>query len=178
MQASLGVAKSSSALLFVICSPVGPYYKSGFDAVKLYAGTKYVRAWPGGTGDAKIGGYVYPCDAQQLLRPQFSTYTLAIACTGVPVASNYAPGIKPQAEVAELGYAQNLWLFGPKHEITEVGTMNFFCLWRNNNGGTVSRACRRPTCNVLGSLTARYAALGTPLAHWDRDRDGARYATA
>jgi len=61
-------------------------------------------------------------------------------CTGVPAASNYAPGIKPQAEVAELGYAQNLWLFGPKHEITEVGTMNFFCLWRNKDGGTPRRA--------------------------------------
>jgi len=119
-----------------------------------------------------------PCAVQQLLRPQLSTYAVAMAYTGVPVASNYAPGIKPQAEVAELGYAQNLWLFGPKHEITEVGTMNFFCLWRNNNGGTVSRACRRPTCSVLGSLTARCAALGTPLARWDRARDGARYATA
>jgi hypothetical protein len=51
------VSRSQSALLFVITSPVGPYYKTGFDAVRLYAGTKYVRAWPGGTGDAKVGGY-------------------------------------------------------------------------------------------------------------------------
>lgn len=102
-QESLGVAKTNSALLFVIACPVGPYYKSGFDAVKLMANTKYVRAFPGGTGDAKIGG-------------------------------NYAPCIKPQAEAAEKGYAQNLWLFGPNHEVTEVGTMNLFTFWTNEQG--------------------------------------------
>lgn len=102
-QESLGVAKSNSALFFTICCPVGPYYKSGFDAVKLYANTTYVRAFPGGTGDAKCGG-------------------------------NYAPCIKPQAEAAELGYAQNLWLFGPNHEVTEVGTMNVLTFWINEQG--------------------------------------------
>ncbi|KAJ3050216.1 branched-chain-amino-acid aminotransferase, partial [Quaeritorhiza haematococci] len=54
-QESLGVGPSNKALLFVICSPVGPYYKTGFSAVSLYATKKYVRAWPGGTGDAKLG---------------------------------------------------------------------------------------------------------------------------
>ena len=34
--------------------------KTGFSAVSLYASTKYVRAWPGGTGDAKIGGNYAP----------------------------------------------------------------------------------------------------------------------
>ena len=112
------MSRSNSALLFVIASPVGPYYKSGFDAVKLYANTKYVRAWPGGTGDAKVGG-------------------------------NYAPGIKPQAEAAELGYAQNLWLFGPQHEVTEVGTMNLFCFWINENGGPSSvSSSARTRCNT------------------------------
>ncbi len=48
-QQTLGVGPSNKALLFVICSPVGPYYKTGFSAVSLYATKKYVRAWPGGT---------------------------------------------------------------------------------------------------------------------------------
>ena len=30
-QPSLGVGPTDSALLYVICSPVGPYYKSGFN---------------------------------------------------------------------------------------------------------------------------------------------------
>jgi branched-chain amino acid aminotransferase len=57
MQESLGVAPPNKALLFVICSPVGPYYKTGFAAVSLYAEDKFVRAWPGGTGSYKIGAY-------------------------------------------------------------------------------------------------------------------------
>lgn len=56
-QDSLGVAPPNKALLFVICSPVGPYYKTGFAAVSLYAENRVVRAWPGGTGSFKIGAY-------------------------------------------------------------------------------------------------------------------------
>ena len=54
--AGLGVGPSKSALFFTITSPVGPYYPTGFAPVRLYASTKYVRAWPGGTGAAKCGG--------------------------------------------------------------------------------------------------------------------------
>lgn len=46
-QASLGVGPSSKAKIFVIASPVGPYYKTGFSAVSLFASKDYVRAWPG-----------------------------------------------------------------------------------------------------------------------------------
>ena len=46
----LGLAAPEKILLYVICSPVGPYYKTGFDPIKLTADTKFVRAWPGGTG--------------------------------------------------------------------------------------------------------------------------------
>ena len=52
----LGVAPPDSILLYVICCPVGPYYKSGFEPVRLTADTSYVRAWPGGTGGNKVGG--------------------------------------------------------------------------------------------------------------------------
>jgi branched-chain amino acid aminotransferase len=46
--------------MYVITSPVGPYYKSGFDPVRLTADTSFVRAWPGGTGNSKVGGNYAP----------------------------------------------------------------------------------------------------------------------
>lgn len=102
-QEFLGVSPSNKALLFVIACPVGPYYKTGFKAVSLYATTDFVRAWPNGTGGNKVGG-------------------------------NYAIAIKPQLLATKLGYQQNLWLFGENHQLTEVGTMNCFVLWKNETG--------------------------------------------
>lgn len=51
---SLGVKACSDALLYVILSPVGPYYPTGFKPVSLWACTEYCRAWPGGTGNYKV----------------------------------------------------------------------------------------------------------------------------
>eukprot|EP00527_Entomoneis_sp_CCMP2396_P000637 CAMPEP_0198152744 /NCGR_PEP_ID=MMETSP1443-20131203/61147_1 /TAXON_ID=186043 /ORGANISM="Entomoneis sp., Strain CCMP2396" /LENGTH=387 /DNA_ID=CAMNT_0043818859 /DNA_START=27 /DNA_END=1190 /DNA_ORIENTATION=- len=56
----LGLAPPNSLLLYVITSPVGPYYKTGFKPIRLTADTNYVRAWPGGTGNAKVGGNYAP----------------------------------------------------------------------------------------------------------------------
>ena len=60
---TLGVKASDQVKLYVICSPVGPYFKDGFKPVKLYAGSENVRAWPGGVGAAKVGGNYGPCIA-------------------------------------------------------------------------------------------------------------------
>ncbi|OMJ13915.1 Branched-chain-amino-acid aminotransferase [Smittium culicis] len=61
---ALGVNESNSALFYTIASPAGPYFPSGFTAIKLLADTKHVRAWPGGTGNKKLGsnydGGMYP----------------------------------------------------------------------------------------------------------------------
>ena len=56
----LGVAPPTELLLYVITCPVGPYFKGGFDAVRLTADTEFVRAWPGGTGMAKVAGNYGP----------------------------------------------------------------------------------------------------------------------
>lgn len=56
----LGVQASSHAKVFVILSPVGPYYKSGFAPLRLYADSTNVRAWPGGVGNVKLGGNYAP----------------------------------------------------------------------------------------------------------------------
>merc|ERR1719263_452065 len=103
IEETIGISVPKKVKLFVILSPVGPYYPSGFAAVKLYANTKNVRAWPGGVGNVKAGG-------------------------------NYAPTIKCQLEASEKGCAQVLWLFGENLQITEVGTMNQFFVWRNKDG--------------------------------------------
>jgi branched-chain amino acid aminotransferase len=50
----LGVEAAQHVKLYAILSPVGPYYRSGFKPVKLYADTVHTRAWPGGVGNAKV----------------------------------------------------------------------------------------------------------------------------
>ena len=99
----LGVCAAESSKIFVILSPVGPYYPEGFAPVKLFADNSNVRAWPGGIGYTKSGG-------------------------------NYAPSIGPQTDAAAKGYSQVLWLFGDDDQVTEVGTMNMFTLWINEDG--------------------------------------------
>jgi branched-chain amino acid aminotransferase len=53
---NLGLAIPDSILLYVMTSPVGPYYASGFKPIRLLCETNYVRACRGGTGDSKVGG--------------------------------------------------------------------------------------------------------------------------
>lgn len=65
-QKTLGVTPPGSALLYVIASPVGPYYPTGFKAVSLEATDYAVRAWPGGVGDKKLGANYAPCVLPQL----------------------------------------------------------------------------------------------------------------
>lgn len=91
---NLGVTKPSSAKLYCICSPTGPYFASGFKPIKLLADTEHVRAWPGGVGNSKLGGNYGP--------------TIAHATRAME----------------EKGCAQILWLFGDDHQVTEVGAMN------------------------------------------------------
>lgn len=65
-QRTLGVGPPGSALLYMIASPVGPYYRTGFRAVSLEATEYAVRAWPGGVGDLKLGANYAPCIVPQL----------------------------------------------------------------------------------------------------------------
>ena len=56
----LGLTQTSEAHLYVMMSPVGPYFKSGFVPIKLAVDSKWIRAWPGGTGNVKFGGNYSP----------------------------------------------------------------------------------------------------------------------
>uniref|UniRef100_A0A8D8QPN8 Branched-chain-amino-acid aminotransferase n=2 Tax=Cacopsylla melanoneura TaxID=428564 RepID=A0A8D8QPN8_9HEMI len=101
---TLGVAVSSTALLYVILCPVGSYFGTQVTKpVSLLADPKYVRAWKGGCGDRKMG-------------------------------SNYGPTIAIQSEAIERGFNQLLWLYGEDHQVTEAGTMNIFFVIINDLG--------------------------------------------
>ncbi|MFW6428371.1 MAG: branched-chain amino acid aminotransferase [Desulfosalsimonas sp.] len=52
----LGVRASYTYRFFIILSPVGAYYKEGFNPVKIWVTEKYVRAVPGGVGEVKTAG--------------------------------------------------------------------------------------------------------------------------
>jgi len=50
------------------------------------------------------------------------------------IGGNYAPGLLAQKLASKHNCQQNLWLFGEDDSITEVGTMNFFVLLKNEAG--------------------------------------------
>lgn len=52
----LGVRVSDRYLFFIIMCPVGAYYTEGFGPVKIWVTKDYVRAVPGGLGEAKTAG--------------------------------------------------------------------------------------------------------------------------
>ncbi len=57
-EATLEVRASRSYLHYVVLSPVGPFFASGFQPVAVRVEEQHVRAAPGGTGAAKtIGNY-------------------------------------------------------------------------------------------------------------------------
>ncbi|MDL1964908.1 MAG: branched-chain amino acid aminotransferase, partial [Deltaproteobacteria bacterium] len=56
MDPFLGVRASHTYRLFVILSPVGAYYKEGFNPVKIWVTKNHVRAVSGGLGNVKTAG--------------------------------------------------------------------------------------------------------------------------
>ena len=53
---TLGVHPSTSYTFLLIASPAGAYFTGGINPVKVWLSHEYVRACPGGTGDAKFAG--------------------------------------------------------------------------------------------------------------------------
>ncbi|CAK5284734.1 unnamed protein product [Mycena citricolor] len=104
---SIGVSASEHAMLYVIVTPAGPYFSTGGKGgVSLLAVDEHVRSWPGGTGAFKLG-------------------------------LNYSPGFVPQRLAADRGYNQVLWLLndGQRKLVTEAGSMNFFAVFDDEDGG-------------------------------------------
>ncbi|MCF0238434.1 MAG: branched-chain amino acid aminotransferase, partial [Sphaerochaetaceae bacterium] len=55
-ESALGVHMASSYKFMILTCPVGAYYESGLDPVKIYVEDELVRAVDGGTGFTKCGG--------------------------------------------------------------------------------------------------------------------------
>jgi len=71
---ALGLRPSEEYIFFIIMSPVGAYYAGGFNPVKIYVEDTYVRAVPGGVGEAKTGGN-YAASVKALTEAQKKGYT-------------------------------------------------------------------------------------------------------
>ncbi|GJP57059.1 hypothetical protein CLOM_g16096 [Closterium sp. NIES-68] len=56
----LGVGPPTEVLLYVLLSPVGPYFPSGLKPIRLLVDSQHVRAYPGGVGDKKVAGNYAP----------------------------------------------------------------------------------------------------------------------
>jgi len=55
-EVGLGVRPANSYLFVLIASPAGAYFSGGVHPVSVWLSTEYVRAAPGGTGEAKCAG--------------------------------------------------------------------------------------------------------------------------
>ncbi|QDZ23128.1 branched-chain amino acid aminotransferase [Chloropicon primus] len=58
--ATLGVAPPADCEINVIACPVGPYYAGGLVPIDVLLDEDHVRAFPGGTGQYKVGGNYAP----------------------------------------------------------------------------------------------------------------------
>jgi len=111
-QRTLGVGPPGSALLYLIASPVGPYYPTGFKAISLEATTYAVRAWPGGVGASKLGANYAPC-----IVPQMQA-----------ASRGFQQNLWLFEDVDEASGKKEEW-------VTEVGTMNLFACIRDKASG-------------------------------------------
>lgn len=59
-EAALGVRPATQYLFFIVASPVGAYYPEGFNPTRIFVSDEYVRATPGGSGEAKTSGNYGP----------------------------------------------------------------------------------------------------------------------
>lgn len=101
---TFGVMEPDSAMLFIILSPVSGYYKA--------------------SSDGAVSIYADP----NVVR----AYPGGVG--NRKVGSNYGPTIAVTSRAAKLGHQQVLWLFGPDKELTEVGAMNIFIVYINDQG--------------------------------------------
>lgn len=95
-EVGLGVRPANEYLFMVIASPAGAYFPGGVKPVSVWLSEEYVRAAPGGTGEAKCAG-------------------------------NYAASLVAQAEAAQHGCDQVVWLDAVERRwIEEMGGMNLY----------------------------------------------------
>ena len=110
-EVGLGVPPGQRVPFLLIASPAGAYFPGGVKPVTVWLSDEYVRAAPGGTGEAKCGG-------------------------------NYAASLVAQAQAAEQGCDQVVWLDAVEHRwVEEMGGMNLFFVY--GSGTTPASSPRR-----------------------------------
>lgn len=98
-EVGLGVRPANEYMFLIIAAPAGAYFSGGITPVSVWLTDDYVRAAPGGTGEAKCAG-------------------------------NYAASLLAQAEAAERGCDQVVWLDAAERVwIEEMGGMNLFFVY-------------------------------------------------
>jgi branched-chain amino acid aminotransferase len=76
-EAALGVRPAHEYLYYIITGPVGAYYPEGFNPVKIYVTSEYVRAVQGGVGEAKtMANYAASLYAQEMAKKKGYTQVL------------------------------------------------------------------------------------------------------
>jgi branched-chain amino acid aminotransferase len=111
----LGVRPSREYQFLLFASPAGAYFTGGVRPVTVWLSTEYVRAAPGGTGEAKCAG-------------------------------NYAASLVAQAQAAEQGCDQVVWLDAVERRyVEEMGGMNLYFVFADG---------RLVTPALTGSLLA------------------------
>ena len=91
----MDVTTSNEVELFVILSPVGPYFLSR--SINMMADPKYVRAWPGGCGFIKMGSNYAPTISVSEIAKKFNCHQVL-----------WLHG--PEMEITEVG-AMNFYAF-------------------------------------------------------------------
>lgn len=70
----VGVKPSTEYIFIVLCTPVGPYFKTGLKPVKLIVEEVFDRAAPAGVGDVKVGGN-YAAGLRATMKAKEAGYT-------------------------------------------------------------------------------------------------------
>ena len=123
----LGVRPSRDYQFLLFASPAGAYFPGGVQPVTVWLSTEYVRAAPGGTGEAKCAG-------------------------------NYAASLVAQAQAAEQGCDQVVWLDAVEHRyVEEMGGMNLYFVYADGRlvtpalTGTLLPGVTRDSILTLGA---------------------------
>src|ERR1043166_6354393 len=145
----LGVKPASAYYYIVLASSVGAYFK-GASSISLWATREYVRAAPGGTGEAKCGGnYATSLIAtDEAISSLWATREYVRAAPGgtgeAKGGGNYAPSLIAQAEAIRNGCDQVVFLDAVERRwVEELGGMNIFFVFEDGSlatpplGGTI-----------------------------------------
>jgi branched-chain amino acid aminotransferase len=120
-EVGLGVRPANAYQYLLIASPAGAYFPNGVKPVSVWLSDDYVRAAPGGTGEAKCGG-------------------------------NYAASLVAQAEAAQHGCDQVVWLDAVERTwIEEMGGMNLYFVL--GSGDSARLVTPRLTGSLLPGIT-------------------------